>query len=66
MPGAGGDRYADAADAMQERTYDYTPAVGNGRARDDVRKDWPAGGSRAFLDLIEQRIKAAADPERCR
>ncbi|WP_177339197.1 alpha/beta hydrolase [Pseudomonas sp. EpS/L25] len=49
--------YADAADATQERTYDYTPAVGNGRNRDDVRKDWPAGGSRAFLDLIEQRIK---------
>ncbi|WP_205894641.1 alpha/beta hydrolase [Pseudomonas oryzihabitans] len=49
--------YADAADAMQERTYDFTPAIGGGRNRDDVRKDWPAGGSSAFLDLIEQRIK---------
>ena len=49
--------YADAADATQERTYDYTPAVSGGRNRDDVRKDWPSGGSRAFLELIEQRIK---------
>lgn len=49
--------YADAADAMQERTYDYTPAVSGGRNRDDARKEWPTGGSRAFLDLIEQRIK---------